>query len=285
MQYLEYNEVRQRGTLEFPLEIHHITSIHPHYAMPCHWHREYELIRVLKGEFQIFLNEEPIKMKQGDVLFIPGGVLHTGTPEECIYECIVFDPAILSKEQSVAEIYFRRLQNPKLKVMNWFPAAQSMIPTLIFQLFEQIWEKKEGYQLIALGLLLQFFGTIFTNHYYQENQPSILPNQRRLEQLKAVIAYIEKNYTDSISLADLSETVGMSPKYFCRFFQEMIHLTPISYVNSYRIERAAHQLATTGNSITEVAYACGFNDLSYFIKTFRKYKGVTPKKYLNQELK
>ena len=60
----------------------------------------------------------------------------------------------------------------------------------------------------------------------------------------------------------------------------MTYRTPIDYLNYYRIERACYQLLTTNHSITEIAYSSGFNDLSYFIKTFKKYKGVTPKNYL-----
>ena len=53
----------------------------------------------------------------------------------------------------------------------------------------------------------------------------------------------------------------------------------MDYLNRQRIEQACFQLAATDDSITEVAYKCGFNDLSYFIRTFRKYKGVTPGRY------
>lgn len=59
-------------------------------------------------------------------------------------------------------------------------------------------------------------------------------------------------------------------------------MTPMDYVNQYRIEQACHQLLTTDFPITEVAFNCGFNDSSYFIKVFKKYKGTTPKKYLKQ---
>ena len=75
----------------------------------------------------------------------------------------------------------------------------------------------------------------------------------------------------------MADSVQMSPKYFCRFFQEMTHRSPVDYLNYYRIERACYQLLTTNDTITEVAYNAGFNDL---IKTFKKYKGTTPKQYL-----
>ena len=60
----------------------------------------------------------------------------------------------------------------------------------------------------------------------------------------------------------------------------MTHHTPIEYLNICRIEHACYQLITTGDSVTDIAFNCGFNDLSYFIKTFRRYKGTTPKRYL-----
>ena len=89
-----------------------------------------------------------------------------------------------------------------------------------------------------------------------------------------------KNIIGTYSLQEMADSVNMSSKYFCRFFQEMTHRTPVDYLNYYRIERASYDLLTTDQSITEVAFNSGFNDLSYFIKTFKKYKGTTPKQYL-----
>ena len=59
----------------------------------------------------------------------------------------------------------------------------------------------------------------------------------------------------------------------------MSHETTVDYLNRQRIEEACLQLAATDDSITEIAYRNGFNDLSYFIRTFKKYKGMTPGKY------
>ena len=74
----------------------------------------------------------------------------------------------------------------------------------------------------------------------------------------------------------------MNPKYFCRFFRQITLRTPIDYLNYYRIECAREQLAATDASITEVALGCGFNDISYFTKTFKKYMGLTPRQYMKQ---
>jgi AraC-like DNA-binding protein len=55
--------------------------------------------------------------------------------------------------------------------------------------------------------------------------------------------------------------------------------TPVEYLNTYRIERASGMLLNSGKSVTDIAFSCGFNDLSYFIKTFKSIKGITPAKF------
>ena len=80
-------------------------------------------------------------------------------------------------------------------------------------------------------------------------------------------------------LNELSRIAGMSPKYFCSYFHSIIHRTPIDYLNYYRIERACSELSTSDLTLTEVAYRCGFSDVCYFIKTFKRYKGITPRRY------
>ena len=51
MKYINYREERNHGTIDFPIEFYHVTPNHPRYEMSYHWHIEYELIRVLKGNY------------------------------------------------------------------------------------------------------------------------------------------------------------------------------------------------------------------------------------------
>lgn len=134
-------------------------------------------------------------------------------------------------------------------------------------------------KLTVFGQFYHFFGLVFSNHYFIENPTRTRRDYKRILQLKQVLEFIEKNYANPITLQELSASVSMSPKYFCRFFSEMTHQTPVDYLNRQRIEEACLQLAATDDSITEIAYRNGFNDLSYFIRTFKKYKGMTPGKY------
>ena len=146
-------------------------------------------------------------------------------------------------------------------------------------IFQAIWEKPEGYEMTVIGQFYHFFGLVFGKHLYLDRISRTRRDYKRIQQLKQVVEFVEKNYASPLTLQQLSASVSMSPKYFCRFFSEMTHQTPMDYLNRQRIEEACFQLSTTDDSITEIAYRTGFNDLSYFIRTFRKYKGTTPGKY------
>ncbi|MDO5361639.1 MAG: AraC family transcriptional regulator [Eubacteriales bacterium] len=279
MHDLKRNEDRPRGTYEFPFEFHHIDSSHPRYLMSYHWHVEYEVIRILKGTLTVTLDEKSFTACADDVIFVNSGILHSGIPENCVYECIVFDMNTFLKSNSVCFRYIQEILHQEVMIYHHFTEKQSDIISCVNSLFHAMNEKVSGYEMIVYGQFYHFFGLIFSNHYYLENQPKTRKDYKRILQLKQVVDFIEKNYTSQITLKQLSASVSMSPKYFCRFFSEMTHQTPMDYLNRQRIEQACYQLSTTDDSITEIAYRTGFNDLSYFIRTFKKYKGITPGKY------
>ena len=279
MQIIDQNEDRPRGTYEFPFEFHHIDVNHPRYVMSYHWHVEYEIIRILSGEFTVTLDEKSFKATKGDVIFIHSGILHSGIPVDCVYQCIVFDMNVFLKLNSVCADYIQKIVHQDILIFHHFDCRYPDLLNVVNSLFQSMEEKKPGYELSVIGQFYHFFGIVFSNHYYLDSQPKARRDYKRILQLKQVVEFIEKNYASPLTLGELSDSVSMSPKYFCRFFSEMTHQTPMDYLNRQRIEQACYQLSTTDDSITDIAYRNGFNDLSYFIRTFKKYKGTTPGKY------
>jgi len=77
----------------------------------------------------------------------------------------------------------------------------------------------------------------------------------------------------------LAREAGVSPKYLCRIFSQLTGKSPVEYLNEYRVERACALLSDTDLPILDIGLSCGFNDQSYFIKTFKRYKGKTPGGY------
>ena len=138
--------------------------------------------------------------------------------------------------------------------------------------------RTDGFAFKVIGLAAQFFGTVQQKQYFAR-QAYAGRDTQKIHKLKKVLKYIRDNFANEITLDDMAREADLSTKYFCSFFKSMTGTTPVKYLLTYRIERAARKLLSTDESITQIAYDCGFNDLSYFIKTFKEIKRITPKNY------
>ena len=283
-----YNEQRERGSFAFPVEYHYVTNHHPRYNMPYHWHIQYEIIRVLKGKFTITIDENTFSAKEGDIIFINDGEVHGGKAflEDTVYESIVFDRRLF--ETNIGnETTLQKFFDHTILINSIFSKKEKQIHQIVWMMFNTLKNFTSGYEYIFQGTVLAFLGLVLKENLYKTPPKNYFAssNQRNIHKLKKAFRLIESSYNKALTLEDLAQTAGLSPKYFCRFFQNLTNQTPISYLNYYRIESACSKLVSNQNiSITDIAYDCGFNDLSYFIKTFRKYKGTTPNKYLRTHL-
>ncbi len=281
MKYLASHEDTTRGTSDFPIELYYVDRTHPRYEMPFHWHMECELMRVLCGSFLLTVDSQTRILTQGDTAIISSGAVHGGIPSDCIYECLVFESGRLS--QNANALFYNRYRDffDSDTLIHPFHENGSICSVLIHQIFETMQQKSAGYELASIGLIWQLFGQLLQEHAYTVTDPAIRRNEKSTEQIKSVLNYIRKNFASPLTLSELAAVLNMSPEHFCRLFHSIIGKSPIDYVNYYRIECACELLCTSCKSITDVAYSCGFNDLSYFNRMFKKYKKATPGCYRN----
>lgn len=278
MHYLDYNEQIQHRTGDFPLAYYAVDIHHERYRMPMHWHREAEIIRVDRGRLSLYIDDREIDLRAGDVMLIGGGAIHGGEPEDCEYGCIVFDPGLLTREAACKRgvnsvlgynIHLRR------EALLADPAFEAAVEAL----YACVAGGVAGRELRTMAALYGFFVQLVEKRGDAAMDTAAPQFSQKAEQLKPALEYIETHYGQSITLEALARLTGLSPKYFCRFFRAIVHRSPIDYVNYYRIECASHFLTTTDMTVAEIAQHCGYNDSSFFIKQFRKYKGTTPRRY------
>ena len=110
------------------------------------------------------------------------------------------------------------------------------------------------------------------------NNVSINGTTKENKTLKLAIDYINQNFTKQIDLEEIAKNCFVSVNQLCMIFKHHLSTTVKKYVNSKRITQAKKFLSE-GKSVTETAFACGFNDIIYFIHVFKKTVGVSPKKY------
>lgn len=91
--------------------------------------------------------------------------------------------------------------------------------------------------------------------------------------------YIYQNYNKKIKLTDIGEVLNLTPQHLCKFFKEMTDTSIVEYINHYRIETSISLLKISTLSITDIALECGFDNISYFNRVFKKQVGCTPSEF------
>ncbi len=118
---------------------------------------------------------------------------------------------------------------------------------------------------------------LLTENYLSVNK--VAYNDRNLSDLAAMLGYIQTNYENRISIKELSEAGNCCKTKCSELFKKYLHTSPNQYINNYRLEKSTQKLAGTNQTISEVAYSCGFTSSSYFCEAFHKQFGITPKQY------
>lgn len=276
-------ESQQRGTVLFPLQYNYCNTENPFYDLWLHWHTEFEIIHIVSGSYGIFINDHEEVLNEGDICLLPGKIVHGDAPEKgkSKYESAVFDIELMRLHGFSPDAFISEIVNGTIDVDNVFRADQKDIARIGESFFETLRDQKEGWDSVCTGYLMIFFGLIKKNHLYSEKK--ILPAKKRVrnEKLEIVLDLIKKNYSKNITLEELADAAGFSPKYFCRVFREMTNRAPVEYLNWFRINRSCAMIRETDEKLQDIAVKCGFNDFSYFIKIFHRYKKMTPLKYRN----
>ncbi|MBE6691416.1 MAG: helix-turn-helix transcriptional regulator, partial [Ruminococcaceae bacterium] len=104
---------------------------------------------------------------------------------------------------------------------------------------------------------------------------------KRAHLLAPALSRIFKDYDRHLSIDELAELCSVSKYYFCRLFKEEMGVTAVEYITNHRISLAEALLREGKKSMEEIAYLCGFEDISYFYRCYKKVKGVSPKKNLS----
>jgi len=94
--------------------------------------------------------------------------------------------------------------------------------------------------------------------------------------IKTTIRFIVNNFAEPISIADAAKEVHLTPNYLGILFKQEAGVTFRDYLNTIRLNQAEDMLRAGDGSITEIALKCGFKDVFYFSRLFKKYKGATP---------
>lgn len=272
---LDYNEQVTSELRNVPLSFHHIDENHPFYQMPLHWHRQCEIVRVISGQLTIYMDDDTMTVRPDEIVFVNQEIIHGYAPANCTYEVIDFDTNAILIRTSLCKDILHTFANNKIRILPFHPIKNADLYDITNRLFRLASIQADEKDLLLLSTLFELLGTIYVQHHYTQNFNS----STSVKRFKPLLDYLESAFMNPITLSEMAKISGMATNRFAITFRDFFGQTPIEFLNAYRIERACVLLINTENSITDIAYSCGFFDASYFVKVFKKYKGMTPKKY------
>lgn len=250
---------------DFPLILHcHEISPARNHFIP-HWHDNVELLCFLSGSCVVLADSEQITATAGDLVIINSNQMHAAYPinDVCKYYCFIIGRSFL---ESLGLPMNKLVFDTKLLSREYLP------------LFHQLWNERSQdmpyYQALCKGLASQLMGTLAREHSHLGCPPS----PSRMGRIKNGLIYLKENYQSPITVEQVCDAAGLSKYYFCRLFREYTGMSVIQYVNRLRCEEARRLLATGQFSVARSAEMAGFNNLSYFTRTYVKQMGCLPSK-------
>ncbi len=237
------------------------------------WHNDIELVCVKKGNIKYSVNGETINLKEGDFLFINSNQIHynfSDDMEYCEFICVIFNPlSILNNKEMTEKFVLPVLTNSKMPylVLNDKSVSDSM---------EELYEKKtdENFELFLHSLFYRIWSKLISG----QSDKKINVNKREMTSFKKMMLFIQNNYKSKITLKQIANSGNVCQTSCNTLFNRYTGLTPIEYLNDYRL-RQSILLMNTDMNLTQICFEVGFSGASYYSEQFKKVYGETPKKY------
>lgn len=309
--YFELKENRPHGTPENPFSQYHISDVKRAFQIPVHWHDELEIIYVKHGKLHVTISGENYIGNPKEAFVVSPGSLHfMGSPTGDVdYYTFLFPVEYISfqTDDIMEKTILSPLKHGRVMIK---PQINDMAEDICERLIEintnisylkkktsesteerknrenhkynksddiavsNINEANINAQFETKMTLIKFIQKMWQNGLILENAANGTNTTE-----KEMITYIRQNYTREISLQEFGMQFHLSEKYISRYFKEHFHITLSQYINHLRLEHARQLLQESTAPVTEVALQSGYQNVSYFIRCFKKMYGVSPLKY------
>lgn len=259
------------------------------FAYPLHVHPEFELNFLENAEGAIRIVEESVEeIGDLDLMLVAGGTKHAYSNHRCVFHNVkevtiqfnasIFDSLINKRPLKMIKHLFENarrgivfspgvIQNvsARLKTLT-NEANNSFLNLMVFmEVLNELAQDEAARPLNAANNSTGFSGI-------------------DVDRLETIMFYLQQNYQKSITLADVASLINMSEASLNRFLKKWTGKTFIDNLNDIRISEATNRLLDTSDTVAEVCYKSGFNNLSHFNRIFKKRKGVTPTEYREQHI-
>ena len=236
------------------------------------------------------VNNRSFHLKEGDIIFCNSNALHTGemeNQEDCSYIPITFDPKLIYGffRSTICTKYVTPvIQNLSACAMHidysesWHAVFRDRMLEVI-----DLDKKRPDFYELDISIRMQTMWRLLVE-YLPHHPVTAASDLTEYDRIRKIIAYVEQNYMNHITLAEISEHIHLCESECTRLFKRHMNTTLFSFLQDYRIERSLEYLSSEG-TISEIAGKVGFSDSNYYSKVFAKVKGCSPREYRKNLIK
>lgn len=288
------HEINRYSDMAFPVEMYTTTreAIFPEGRgyMDLHWHEELQITFVTNGSLIMEVNGTGYTIGEGEAIFINKNLVHMSKEmtKDGRYVSFNFPEKLLGffpgsrMEQNLVRPYTNNSAFPVLIFKEDVP-WQANILEILWELQHIFHDGRQADMVYSISIMFaQIWRELISNVHPTINVPS-KGYIKKQERIQTLLDYIHTHYMEDISLDDISAAANVSIGECSRCFKEMINSSPKKYLLKYRIARSIELLNDDTMSISDVAFACGFNDSSHFTQYFKQETGMTPRDYRNRK--
>ena len=244
-------------------------------ATPFHWHDELQLNWVSEGELEYCINGDSLRLSGDKILLVNGRELHSSrtTGKDACSLCINFSPDLF--HPMILKHYIR----PLLENENFTRSTLLLKPEqtgILKNLSDHINDSADYFSIV--NFLSQILEELI--HSFEETKT---PNDKEEQELfQTMLSYVHSHYQEPLTVRKIA-AYGIINKNRCTdLFRKYTRLSPIKYLNEYRLYMAKNLILNTRKPISEISADVGYNQISHFIEQFRGAYGLSPLKYRNK---
>lgn len=243
-------------------------------------HEAIEIKYFYEDRSALMINSELIIAHAGDITVVNPYEVHTtvsidkyGGRYYLIMVDLDFLGRILPREMDLRQFFFAEHKRIKNLIR-----GDRRLQDILRHLIEETAGQKKHYRHVVQSLVTELFALLLRDHVDEgEAEKSEDDRVKYVELIAPALARMHTDYARHLTVEELAALCRVTKYHFCRVFRRAMGVTAVQYLTSYRIDLAEAMLRDAGRSIREVAFACGFEDESYFYRCYKKYKGRSPK--------
>lgn len=231
-----------------------------------HYHNYFEVYFITEGSCTYFINNKSYRMRKGDVILIPDGVIHMTRYSDSQHSRMLINCPMHYIPASV------RHDLPSMMYLYRNPAIFSNL----FDLFNKMEREFNNPDRFSDEILRCYTEELF--FLLARNNNTCKPISASNDYVENAIDYVQENFTSEISLSQAAKLCSVSPEHFSRLFKKETGFGFNKYVNLLRLQKAEQMIKQHSKMhITELAANCGFSDSNYFSAKFKETYGISPK--------